>query len=288
MRKLTVKRAKSFVACLAKIKIYIEDPSSEEIIINGTSCRKLGDLKNGEEKTFEIENAARKVFVIGDKLSKDLCCEYYQLTEGDEDVVLTGKNKLNPANGNAFIFENNQSEEVLLFRKQKKKRGIRILIACAIIGAVLGFIAGLGLFSGDAEPKTFSVDGMSITLTDDFNEIYIQGYTKVYDSSRVAVFALKESFTLFEDAENYTLAEYAALLIEINGLTNVSPSSAEGLTFFEYEFENPNTQVMYHYYSFVYKTDDAFWMIQFSTEANNASAYEEQIFNWAKSVEFAK
>ena len=50
MRTLTIKRAKSFVACLAKMKVYVEDPTSREIVINNVPCRKLGDLKNGEEK----------------------------------------------------------------------------------------------------------------------------------------------------------------------------------------------------------------------------------------------
>ena len=78
MRNLTIKRTKSFVGCLAKMKIYIEDPTSNEMLINNTSCRKIGDLKNGEEKTFQIGEQEAKVFVIADKLSKNYCNEYYQ------------------------------------------------------------------------------------------------------------------------------------------------------------------------------------------------------------------
>ena len=52
MRNLTIKRTKSFVASLVKMKIYIEDPTSDEIVINNVRCRKIGDLKNGEEKPF--------------------------------------------------------------------------------------------------------------------------------------------------------------------------------------------------------------------------------------------
>jgi len=86
MRNLTIKRTKSFVACLIKLKVYIEDPSSNEMKINNISCRKLGDLKNGEEKTFLIGDNAAKVFVIADSLSKGFCNEYYSLPEGQEDV----------------------------------------------------------------------------------------------------------------------------------------------------------------------------------------------------------
>ena len=108
MRNLTIKRAKNFVGSLAKMKVYVEDPTSNEICINDIPCRKIGDLKNGEEKTFQIDEQEVKVYVIADKLSKNYCNEFYQLSAGQEDVFLSGKNKFNPANGNAFRFYNNE------------------------------------------------------------------------------------------------------------------------------------------------------------------------------------
>ena len=91
MRNLTVKRAKSIVGCLAKIKIYIEDPNAGEININNTPCRKIGELKNGEEKTFAIENQVLKVFAIADAASKNFCFDYVELSEGEQDIFLSGK-----------------------------------------------------------------------------------------------------------------------------------------------------------------------------------------------------
>ena len=72
MRNLTIKREKSFVSSLAKMKVYIEDPTSNEMRINDVPCRKIGDLKNGEEKTFQIGEEEAKVFVIADKSNKNL------------------------------------------------------------------------------------------------------------------------------------------------------------------------------------------------------------------------
>lgn len=122
MRNLIIKRTKSSVGCLMKMKVYIEDPAGE-LTINDTPCRKLGDLKNGEERTFPIGSEAVKVFVISDKLSKDYCNEYYQLPEGQEDISLSGKNKFNPASGNAFRFDNNESEGIATNRKKGTKKG---------------------------------------------------------------------------------------------------------------------------------------------------------------------
>ena len=145
MRNLTIKRTKTFVASLGKLKIYIEDPMANELKINGVSCRKLGEIKNGEEKTFEINETAAKVFVIADKLSKDYCNEFYQLYDGQEDIFLTGQNKFNPMNGNAFVFDNNDNPEVLAARKKGKQKGLIVLIVAAIIGFILGFLLTSGI-----------------------------------------------------------------------------------------------------------------------------------------------
>ena len=140
MRKLTIKRTKSFVACLAKMKVYIEDPTANELLIGDVPCRKLGDLKNGEEKTFEIGDGAAKIFVIADKLSKNFCNEFYELPEGQEDIFLTGKNYFNLASGNAFRFDNNESAAALENRKRGTGKGVVVLIVAIIVGFIVGFV----------------------------------------------------------------------------------------------------------------------------------------------------
>ncbi len=288
MRNLTIKRTKSFVGCLGKMKIYIEDPTSQEMLINGMSCRKIGDLKNGEEKTFQIGEQEAKIFVIADKLSKNYCNEYYQLSEGQEDVFLSGKNKFNPASGNAFRFDNNESEEIAANRKQGARKGLLILIVAAVIGAAAGYLIASGLFSNKTpDVKTFSSNGMVITLTDEFRKTDIENYTVAYASKNVAVFALKEGFTLAEGFEDYTLEQYADFVIQANNLSSAEIKTADGLTSFEYDFTNLETNDSYKYFSYVYKTNDAFWLIQFATLNETVDEYAQQITDWAKSVEFS-
>ena len=122
MRNLTIKRIKSFVGCLGKVKIYIEDPTSSEIVINGVSCRKLGEIKNGNEATFQIENNALKVFAIFDKLSKNYCNDFYELCEGEEDIYLSGQCRFS-LGSNAFRFDNNPSQSAAANRKKGNKKG---------------------------------------------------------------------------------------------------------------------------------------------------------------------
>ena len=239
MRNLTIKREKSFVGSLAKMKVYIEDPTSNEICINDISCRKIGDLKNEEEKTFQIDEQEVKIYVIADKLSKNYCNEFYQLPAGQEDVFLSGKNKFNPANGNAFRFDNNESEETIASRKRGARKGLLILIVAAIVGAVVGYSITSNLFSNKTpDPKDFSSNGMTITLTDEFVKTDVENYTVAYDSKNVAVFALKEAFALADGFQDYTLEQYGNLVLQNNNLSSSKIEDKEGLIGFEYEFKS--------------------------------------------------
>ncbi len=142
MRYLTITRKKTFVASLVKMKVYIEDESNE-LTIADVPCKKLGEIKNGETVTFEIDEHEAKIFVIADTLSKGYCSEFYQLPDGFEDIRLVGQNKFNMARGNAFVFENNETEEAVAHRKSGFWIGMAIIIGAAIVGAAVGVAIAL-------------------------------------------------------------------------------------------------------------------------------------------------
>ena len=287
MRNLTIKRAKRFVACLAKMKVYIEDPVSCDLYISGTPCRKLGDLRNGKEVTFQIGDEAARIYVIADTPSKDYCNEYYQLPAGQKDIVLTGRNKFAPAAGNPFRFDNNNSQGVQAQRKKNSKTGLIVLIAAAVLSCIIGFFFGYGGLSAKApEPKTFITGGMSITLTDAFQKMAVDGYDAAYDSRNVAVFAIREPFSLAVDFADYGLTDYAELLLEVNNQTDKEVKTRQGLTYFDYSYQNPENEELYHYYTYVYKTEDAFWAVQFALLESDVPAFADQIARWAASVTF--
>ena len=62
MRNLTIKREKSFVGCLTKARVFVCDELTGDTKINGDKCYKIGDLKNGEEKTFAIGDEETKIY----------------------------------------------------------------------------------------------------------------------------------------------------------------------------------------------------------------------------------
>ncbi len=290
MRNLVIKRNKTFVGCAMSLKVYIEDAMSTEITINGVSCRKLGTIKNGEEKSFLIDNEAVKVFVIADKLSKDYCNEFYKVPEGQEDIYISGKCKYNPANGNAFRFDGVTDEEVLANRKKGNKRGIIVLVVALFVGMLAGLIPGLSGVFDDAKvtPKQFAVDNMQITLTSEFTTESYQGYNGVFASREVAVFVVKEEFSLMEGLEVYTLQQYGELVIDNNGLAGiVELSEAEGICYFDYEYDNTEENTIY-YLSSLFKGEDAFWIIQFAVPAEETEAYLPQLIEWAKTITFVE
>ena len=286
MRELTIKREKSFVGCLGKMKVYIEDYTAQDLVINGIPCRKLGTLKNGEEKTFVVHEYQARVYVIGDKLSKNFCNDFYTIPAGYENIYLSGKNKYNPLTGNPFRFDGVANEDVIQNRKKGSRIGIAILVASIVIGFCLGFF---GSFFDTANPKLFTYDEFSITLTDEFTEGEYEGFTKVYESWECAVFVIEEDITQLIDAGSLeadaSLEDYCQLVIDVNGLgEEIKPETYEDLIYYSYNWTNPESNKNYTYTSFVYESEESFWIVQFAYPEEDAAEIEPTVIEWAKSV----
>lgn len=288
MRKLTIKRKKSFVASLAKLKVYIEDPAGE-LDITGIKCRLIGTLANGEEKSFYIEENAAKVFVIADKMSRDYCYDCRNLPEGNEDIYLTGKNAFNPATGNAFRFEGGTDEEVAKRHKESKKGGLIVLITAIVIGLTAGWIIGSGVTYSKkkATPKDFSYEEMTITLTALFKEEEVEGRT-VFTSNDVAVFVLRENFVAGDiDLSGYTVRGYAELARENNPvMADATYEETDGVPNMVYTYAGDDGKT-YVYFTTFYKSSNAFWIVQYFVNESGYESRKPKFIEWAKTVHFA-
>ena len=294
MRNLTVERRKTFVSCTGKLKVCIQDPNGD-IVIDQTPCRLLGVLKNGESATFPISEEAARLFVYYDKLSRNYCNDFYDIPAGTEDVSLSGQSKFNLAAGNAFRFDgSDNTEEGMAHHKRGNRKGLIFLIVFLLIGTIAGRLTGnwIGgaLFAddpADAEPKIFSAQGMQITLNEDFSEESYENFTACYSSREAAVFTLKEPFTLMAGLEDYTLEQYGQLVLQSNGMTDFELQTVDGILYFEYEVDNEEDKTTYYYFSTVHKAVDAFWLVQFAVDADDAEEYIPHFIEWAKSVSFS-
>lgn len=292
MRNLTIKRQKNFANSLGKMKVCIEDGESSDIRIGTIPCRMIGSLKNGEEKTFQVDTRAAKIFVIADRVSKSFCNDMYELPEGYEDVYLTGKNSFNPLIGNSFRFDNNNSPAVKANRRKNLIIGMVVALISFLIFFSVGFLIGdvaSDLYYSQptvVEEKTFTEGDLSITLTNEFSNQLYEGYTVCFESQKVAVFALEEPFSLAEGFGDYTLEEYAEIVFSNNGMEGFELLTDGENSYFEYEFTNPDTQDTFYYKTYLYKEDDAFWVINFATFVENYGEFVESFDVWASSVEF--
>lgn len=139
---------------------------------------KLGELKNGEEKTFAIGNEETKIYVIQDKLSKGICNEMCIIPAGVENVYLMGENKYNPFSGNGFRFHGMSDPRVLANRKKGTKRFAVYIAICVLVGLVGDFFAGYNSsdYAMDGDPVNIIDDsGVKMTLTDTFEETESRG-----------------------------------------------------------------------------------------------------------------
>lgn len=132
--------------------------------------------------------------------------------------------------------------------------------------------------------KVFTVDNLSITLTDAF-EVYET--TDIYYaiiSSNIGIAFIKEDFSTFTDLglnpDEITLADYAEGSISANELSDSEVLEKDGITYFTFEATG------YKYYSCVFKGPDAFWRINIYTYADNFNDMLPQFEQWAASVTF--
>ena len=283
MRTLTIRRNKSFVGCLMKDQVYIRDVDAGELTIEGVPCRKLGDLKNGEQKSFQIGDGEQQIFMIADKVSKEYCNATVTIPAGQEDVSLSGKHKF-VLGSNPFCFDGvPMSVEQLEKQKKNGRKGTAIFIGAAVVGAVVGLFLPGGFFGVDtAEPQTFVKEDFAITLTDAFEEARADGYFAAYQSDTAIVFANLEEKEIFGDI---TLEEYGQLVLEANDRTDLVMNKDKNMIWFEYT-DTPDDQEIY-YMVFCMESEEAFCVVNFATPATNREKFKETFTQWAETVELS-
>lgn len=281
MRNLTITRRKSAVGCAMKDRVYIRDEQAREIIIDGVPCRKLGQIKNGETKTFQIGEGEQQIFLIADKLSKDYCNATVTVPAGQEDAVFSGVHKF-VYGSNPFRFDGVElSQEEQAKQKKNGRKGAVIMIAAVIFGLIVGkLLVPDNLFSEQsADPETYTKENFQITLTENFKEVEQSGWFAAYESKTAMVFILREAEELIGDM---TVEEYGDLVLEANGMTDFKMTKAEDYVWVDYT-DTPEEQEIYYMVA-CFRGEDAYWVINFATPAVNREDYREIFFDWADSV----
>ena len=138
---------------------------------------------------------------------------------------------------------------------------------------------------GQPQDKTFEKAGMSITLTDPFSENDAAAFTAYYSSLDAMVTALKEEFTLFEQAglnPEMSLAQYGEIVMLGNGVESTIEET-DGVNYFIYEKQANGKDITY--LATLSRGADAYWLIQFACESKNFDTMQAQFIDWAKTIQ---
>lgn len=157
------------------------------------------------------------------------------------------------------------------------------------LSLMLFLVAGCSLTSLFKEStKTYTVNGISVTMNDSFYEKDLVSQTAYLESQNAIFTALKEEFTELEAVgitKDSTLKDYAEAVKAANSFTG-NIIEKDGLVYFTYEKDISGKS--FFYLATVYKTDDAFWLVNFACESKNKEEFEPKFIEWAKTVEFEK
>ena len=284
MRRLTVKREKEYAAHSVKVRLFAEDAAGDTVI-GGASCRLLGEVGNGVIKTFEISDRGGKLFAVADYADGSMCSDFCELPAGQDDVFLSGKGRTMSDGWHAFCFDDfcppdasrgNGSHAWHVFLSASIIVGLTAVIFLSYLASSMHFGA-----------KSFEYREMSITLTQDFSEDSSDGSTAYYISDDVAVFVQRDPFSSTPEVRDYSAEEYAGFIFESAGTGGYRVESDDGLTYFQYNFTDPESEYTFHYVAYIYKSDNAFWLVTFAVEDYRFEEFAGQISYWAESVEFS-
>jgi len=280
MRTVYLTRDKSFVGCLGKLNVYVEDSNASEITIAGIPCRFVCKVKNGETVSFQIGDDAVKVVVIADKLSKDMCNDYYQIPAGAGDVEIGGKCSYNPGAGNPFRFHGVTDEEALANRKRSNKKGIITTVIAVIVGMIIGFAMNMDVLF--EKPKQFTSDAFEITLTTAFSDKYEDGI-HYFGSREVSVAIYTYNFNEYAQITSMSEQEFLNLLKDSGHFDISSQMKTEsGLLIVEEKAESNQGDIRSYLTVFI-KDDEAFYLVEFGCETEKYQENRAQFLEWAKS-----
>lgn len=159
----------------------------------------------------------------------------------------------------------------------KKKTVAIILVLCALLVTLTACFG--------EKDKEFSKAGMTITLTNKFTEKEIVSQTAYYESLYTIVTCLKEDFSAFDYGSGLALDDYTSMVLENNNL-DVETEFNQEHNYWYFSYERTVSGKQFYYFATTFKSNDAFWLIQFACDASNKDKYQACFEKWAGTVTF--
>ena len=167
--------------------------------------------------------------------------------------------------------------------KKGLKRGLLAFLCALLFGAVIGFgITSLLLGVGNGRAKDFTVGDMTITLTEGFTKQTSPGSLAAFGSKFVEVYVTRDD--LSAATKYFSEEQYASYIITHNGFADCQPQVDDGLVYFVAK-QTLRGETILHY-TYVYKTSEDFWLVEFVIRESAAKSRRDDISEWAHSVKF--
>jgi len=153
------------------------------------------------------------------------------------------------------------------------------------INLVLLIICILTL-TGCSEEKTYSDNGIKITMTKGLFKKNHPNASIYYENDEIFVIGIKEKFNDLLELdinESSTIEQYAKEVFNNQG-KQYDLKKENGLYYFTYEYEiNENK---YYYVSTIHKSHNAFWICNFACQYKNKDKYHNLFLEWGQSITF--
>ncbi len=135
--------------------------------------------------------------------------------------------------------------------------------------------------------KAFSIDGFSVTLTEDFGnlgDIEFQDNEIGCAAEHIEFYVMGDSFEAGSEESKMTAEEFTSYLANsFDG--NVKVSEYNGVPLVEYKYKGENDDVVKDYKVFCFKGEECFWMVHFMIESNYTTFYKPYIYEWVETIE---
>ena len=141
------------------------------------------------------------------------------------------------------------------------------------------------IFGCGKSTKVFKEDDFKITLTSEFNKSELEGFTYYYESINALVTVLKEeksSLEPFGINDSSSAEDYVKLVISANDKDS-EYELRNDYAYFEYEATVDEED--FYYLTATYKSDDAFWILNFISTKEDKDKFKNEFLKWADSVE---
>ena len=156
-----------------------------------------------------------------------------------------------------------------------------------VVLILLALCAVLTLSACKPTEKIFSVEGMKLTLTSDFEEAEAEGYTAALDSGELAVLILKQKISDFPSGTRMTLSDYATMMcVKYTDKKPSKPVLVEDYYIMEFSLISEENDVTYKHFVAMFKGANAFWTVQFVCDREDYASLENTIAKYVASIQF--